>query len=92
MVALLDRIDVHQLQYWMAYWRISPPGERREDDRHAIRCKLFAEAHSSKGKRFELKDFYPLYGPQEPQSIEHQKSLIGMLAAACKGGKPNGST
>ncbi len=90
MVALLERMDVIQLQHWMAYWRIDPPGESREDDRHAIRCKLFAEAHSGKGKRFELNDFKPKYGPDEPQTEEQQRSILNALAAAC-GGKKNGA-
>lgn len=94
----MEQITSAQLSEWEAYDRLDPIGEWRGDYHMAFLSSLITNIatriHGKKGaKMTELMDFMPVWSKEdasiekeEPrkQSVEEQKQILQMLAAAFK--------
>lgn len=73
---------------WIAFHRIDPWSEYRDDLRMAMLTTLTANINRGKGKRpFKVDDFIPTFEP--PRKIQSVQNVSRMLAAFCRatGGK-----
>lgn len=74
----------------MAYAKIEPFGEERQDLRFAMLMALLANIHRDPKKRrtaYSPEDFMPNFGPpkRKEKSWEEQLKIVEMLNAAMKG-------
>lgn len=64
-----------ELAVWIARYKLSPWGVRREDDRFAMLMHLVA---SAAGGKPNMKDLYP-YSLEEPDPHEGRDRVISMM-------------
>lgn len=65
---LCERMPATELALWRAKWARFPWGDRREDERHAMRLHAFASVHGKRDRKFSLSDFYPFKNSQQVDS------------------------
>lgn len=84
---LLARISSRELAEWMAYYRIEPWGEERDDLRAGIVASTVANTARDPRKRprpFRPRDFMPDFGRPE-QTWQEQLQLVEMFNRAFGG-------
>jgi hypothetical protein len=72
----------HELSEWMAFFRLEPFGEERQDLRAAIVAQTIANVNRGAGRPpYKLSDFILEFDrqPKEPQSVEDQIEVMRRL-------------
>ena len=73
------KIDSHEFAEWLAYDRISPIGEERQDLNAGIISATIANAHAAKGRHFKAADFMPDFEkPYKRASVEEMMMRVKM--------------
>jgi hypothetical protein len=82
---MLAEISSEQLSEWMAYSKLEPWGEDRDDLRMGIVASVIANSNRGKGQKpFKPTDFMPSFEPVDP---EEQTARLLAKAMAALGGK-----
>lgn len=82
---MLCEISSEQLSEWMAYSRLEPWGEERDDLRMGIIASTIANVYREKGKKpFKPQDFMPAF---DPVSEEEATARLLAKAMAAFGGR-----
>lgn len=68
-----------ELQEWLAFDRISPIGDDRDDLRAGIIASTVANAHRSRGKAFRPQDFMPFLHHEETDPLSVARKLKRQL-------------
>lgn len=86
-------ISSHEFAEWMAYYRLEPFGENRQDFRHGILSALIANSNRDPKKQpkpYAPEDFIPDFGSEydeeyvmtPEETAEVAKQIFGRLAAS----------
>ncbi len=82
---MLSEISSEHLSEWMAYSRLEPWGEERDDLRMGIIASTIANVNREKGKKpYKPTDFMPAF---EPVSEDEQAARLMAKAIAALGGR-----
>lgn len=77
------RCDAREFNEWLAYYRLEPWGEERDDLRSGIVASVIANCFRGKGqKAFKPKDFMPRFDKPEEPDWRATKSLFKAAQSA----------
>lgn len=85
---LLDRVDAYEMTEWMAYERIDPFGNQRQDYHMAMICSSLYNVIQSFGKQrktFTPDQFMPEFGGKQEKGEDELLAIVEQLNAAFGG-------
>lgn len=83
-----EKIDAWEYYEWQCYFMQDPFGNERGDLQSAIIASTMANCHTTKGKRFEPRDFMPEFGEKKKRNVGQR--LFHQLMASCRLVKQDG--
>lgn len=85
-----QRISALEFAEWMAYYRIEPFGEDRDDLRHGILCAVIAGLFAPKGKEPKPEDFIPRFDDEAKDTGVSNPEALKMLLHSMRDAQSRG--
>ena len=76
---MLARMTSQEISEWIAFYKVEPFGEERQDWRFALMTANLMAPHLKKGARPKLSDFKLNLDPPRPMSAEEMKTVLRNL-------------